>query len=340
MEMSETPFITVVVPVRNEEPYIGATLSMLLAQDWPADRLEILVADGMSTDATAEKVRQMAAKDPRVRLLENRRKLSSAGRNLGFAQGRGDVFVVVDGHCHVEGDGLFRSIAACLQKSGAACLGRPQPLDPPGISEFQQAVAAARASALGHGRGSYIYSKHEGFISPVSNGAVYLRRVVEALDGVDESFDACEDVEYNLRVEKAGFSAYMSPDLTVKYFPRESLGGLWRQMVRYGRGRARLNAKHPETGSAASLAPLVFVAGLLVLLLVSLFSHTGLALLLAALGFYGAVVAAFSIFLGAQKGPRFTATLIPVFFVIHAGLGWGMLSERLARRLFRRRAAS
>lgn len=331
--MDEHPFLTVVVPVRNEAAHVKATLSMLLSQDWPGDRLEILVADGMSTDDTARRVREICAGDTRVRLLENKDILSSAGRNLCFRLGRGDVFIVVDGHCHIRGDRFFRSIQKALEKSGADCLGRPQPLDPPGISPFQQAVAAARASTLGHGRGSLIYTNHEGFISPVSNGAVYTRRVVEALGPVDESFDACEDVEYNLRVEKAGFTAYMHPDLAVSYYPRESLWGLWRQMLRYGRGRAKLAAKHPDTRSLAGLAPLFFVSLLLVLLAASLFSQVGLAAFLCLAAFYLGVISAYSFLMARGRGARFTLKLIPIFFVIHAGLGWGYLRELFARRL-------
>ena len=88
-------FITVVMPVRNEERFIAETLTQLLEQDYPPDRYEILVADGMSDDSTRSIVRELAAKHPQIRLLDNPGMRSSAGRNVGFQSGRGDIFPFV-----------------------------------------------------------------------------------------------------------------------------------------------------------------------------------------------------------------------------------------------------
>ena len=87
------PFISVIVPVRNEERCIRHTLEQLLAQDYPADRFEVLVADGRSADATRAVVSLVAARHPNVRLLDNPRRWSSAGRNAAVRAARGDVLV-------------------------------------------------------------------------------------------------------------------------------------------------------------------------------------------------------------------------------------------------------
>ena len=145
------PFITVVMPVRNEARFIVATLGQLLGQEYPPDRYEILVADGMSDDGTQAIVQEIAASNPQVRLLENSKRLSSAGRNVGFRNGIGVYFLVVDGHCFIPDNQLFNNMVDCFVKSGADCLGRPQTLDPPGLTHFQTAVALARESRLGHG---------------------------------------------------------------------------------------------------------------------------------------------------------------------------------------------
>ena len=140
------PFITVVMPVRNEARFIGETLGQLVAQDYLPDRYEIIVADGMSDDGTREIVLDLSRQHPQVRLLDNPKRLSSAGRNVGFKKGQGDYFLVVDGHCYIPDNQLLNNVADCFEQSGADCLGRPQPLDPPGLSDFQKSVALARAS--------------------------------------------------------------------------------------------------------------------------------------------------------------------------------------------------
>jgi glycosyltransferase involved in cell wall biosynthesis/cellulose synthase/poly-beta-1,6-N-acetylglucosamine synthase-like glycosyltransferase len=335
---ADSPFITVVMPVRNEARFIADTLGQLLRQDYPRERFEILVADGMSDDGTREIVARIAGEDGRVRLLNNPKKRSSAGRNVGFKAGQGDYFVVVDGHCHIPDDQFLRNISDCFEKSGAHCLGRPQPLDPPGLTPFQQSVALARASRLGHGGDSLIYGEFEGFASPVSNGAAYRREIFDKIGYVDEAFDACEDVEFNYRVEQAGLKAYTSPKLTVRYFPRENLSALVGQMRRYGRGRTRLYRKHPGLLSLSALVPACFAGGVaafvallgldLVFGFSAFLSFVFFALGLALLA-YAALVGVSTVRICRESGWDHVWRVPFVFLLVHGGLGLGMWEEVL-----------
>ncbi len=324
------PFITVVMPVYNEGRFIEQTLRQLLAQEYPADRYEILVADGMSTDTTREIVRSLANEYPQVRLLDNPRRKSSAGRNVGFQKGRGEYFLVVDGHCYIPNHQLLTSVADCFRTSGAACLGRPQPLDPPDLSPFQQAVALARGSRLGHGGDSLIYSDYEGYCSPVSNGAAYARHVFEKVGYVDEQFDACEDVEFNYRLEQAGLTCYTSPKLTIRYYPRENLHGLFRQMVRYGEGRFRFIRKHREALTINQLIPAGFVVGLLLLFLsffILCFGHAITKSLVCFYGLYCITMGIESLRIAVNNNWSIFCYVPCILFVIHFGIGWGFVKS-------------
>src|ERR1700756_4936108 len=90
-EISELPFVSIIMPIRNEERAISRVLDCLLAQDYPQDRLEILVADGMSTDGTRRIVSVAAAGDSRIRLLDNPQRIMASGFNLGLKSARGDI---------------------------------------------------------------------------------------------------------------------------------------------------------------------------------------------------------------------------------------------------------
>src|SRR5205085_10028453 len=142
-------FVSVIVPVRNEERFIGRTLAQLLAQDYPAGSFEVLVADGRSTDATREIVHSVAAAHPNVALLDNPKRWSSAGRNVAVRAARGDILVVVDGHCDLANGRYLRDLAGAFARSGADCIGRPQPLDVSTAAPLQRAIAAARTSRPG-----------------------------------------------------------------------------------------------------------------------------------------------------------------------------------------------
>lgn len=331
--------ITIVMPVRNEARFIGDTLTQLVTQDYPANRYEIIVADGMSDDGTRRIVADFAREHKMVKLMDNPGCLSSAGRNIGFKNGRGDIFLVVDGHCHMPDNQLFNNIANAFERSSADCLGRPQPLNPPGLSSFQKAVALARNSRIGHSGNSLIYSDYEGFASPVSNGAVYKSRVFAAIGYVDENFDACEDVEFNYRVGKAGLKSYTSPSLTIKYYPRENLKSLLRQMIRYGRGRCKFIKKHPETFNIDMMVTPLFVSGLF-LLLSSCFSallfpnpefkrlaNSLFFLILLPYCIYAALIGIESLRIAFRKGFRYLKFLPPIFFTVHFGLGFGFIKQ-------------
>lgn len=93
----------------------------------------------------------------------------------------------------------------------------------------------------------------------MSVGCAYKREVFEKIGYVDESFGACEDVDFNYRVEKAGFLTFFSPLVGVKYYPRENLASVWKQLLRFGQGRFRFISEHPETINLDMMLPAAFV---------------------------------------------------------------------------------
>lgn len=237
--------VSVVLPVLNEARDIGRLLGEIFSQTPPPGGFEVLVADGGSTDSTRQIVAESTRTWSNLKLLDNPRKLSSAGRNVGARAARGRYVVFLDGHCRLPRQNYLVRLVELFESTGAACLCRPQPLDQITEGQWAAAISAARHSPLGHNPGSDIYRGEPGYTDPESAGAAYLRAIIAALGGYDERFDACEDVEFNHRVGLAGLTAYRHPDLAVAYRPRETLRGLFRQMLRYGRGRARLMARHP-----------------------------------------------------------------------------------------------
>lgn len=317
------PFINIGIPVLNECRTLRATINDVLSQDYPRDRFQVVVADGGSTDGTVEIVESLISEGWPVVLKRNGRKVSASGRNLCLLERTADIFVFLDGHCHIPSRSWLYDIADLLEKKGADCLARPQPLDHPNNSNFQKAIAFCRQSRSGHISNSLIYASHEGFVSPVSHGAAYTRAVVDAIGLYDERFDACEDVEFNFRVEAAGFQTFMSPRLTVCYRPRSSPVALFHQVFRYGRGRARLICKHPNAATSdTALAPLPAACACALILLATFvkpifFIAAGLA---AAYCAWFTGTALFS----RPRAPLAGLIYVPlVYFIIHVGFSIG-----------------
>lgn len=324
--------ITVIVPVRNEEAAIRGTLTALLSQAYPKEQFEVIVADGGSEDATVAIVRELQLDHANLHLTYNPKRWSSAARNLGVRHMQGDVAVIVDGHCHVPDRHYLQNLSDALRESGAECLGRPQPLDSDDPSPFQQAVSAARSSRLGHNPDSDIYSNESKFVEPQNTAIAYRREVFERIGLFDESFDACEDVEFNQRVFDAGFRCFFTPKLTIVYHPRTSLCGLTKQLVRYGTGRARLAKKHPASLTLPALVPPLWLVWLVIGLVLSLTVRYFAWLYAASIILYASMILGGSVWLGRGMAPCVALRIPGVLLGIHFGFGWGFLRESLRKR--------
>jgi cellulose synthase/poly-beta-1,6-N-acetylglucosamine synthase-like glycosyltransferase len=195
---------------------------------------------------------------------------------------------------------------------------------------LQRAVALARSSRLGHHPASHIWSDREGFVPPQSVAVAYRRSVFERIGLFDESFDACEDVELNHRVAGAGMRCFFAPRVRVRYHPRQTLAGLFRQMVRYGRGRMRLLRKHPDSFSLPGFVPAAFLAGVVFGPLFAAWSAWLGLLYAGVLGAYGLAVLANSVALAVRARELALLPLLPpVFLAVHFGAGFGLWWEAL-----------
>lgn len=328
---SELPTISVIVPVRNEERFLAETLEMLLRQDYPSGRREILVVDGESEDQTRSIAESYAARHPEIRYFSNPRRWSSAARNIGVRAARGEVILIVDGHCQIRGQDHFRQLAAAFQDPNVACVGRPQPQDISHASLLQQAIAAARSSRLGHHPDSFIYSSESQIVPAHSVAIAYRRTVFDNVGYFDEQFDACEDVELNHRVDQARLKCLFEPRVAVYYHPRATLTGLFRQLARYGRGRIRLWRKHADTMSWKSLLPAAWLVYMALLPVCGWIPLPGRTWYLAGILFYLMAIAWSSLAIAIEKRRFGLLGLVPlVFIVIHAGSGYGLLRELVA----------
>ncbi|VTS08822.1 glycosyltransferase family 2 protein [Tuwongella immobilis] len=324
-------FISVVVPVRNEAKAIETTIRQLYAQDYPPSQFEVIVADGRSTDDTVAIVRRLQAEFPSLRLEDNPRQLASAARNVGIRASQGDVVIIIDGHCNIPDPNYLRHIEQAFVTSGAESLGRPQPLRVPNPTPFQLCLAIARESKLGHNPHSAIYDDQPQYVAPQNVAVAYRRNVFEKVGLFDESFDACEDVEFNTRVDQAGFRCYFEPKLRIDYHPRSTYRGLFVQMARYGTGRCRLARKHRGSLTLPALVPPLWLAFLIVGGPLSLIAPMFGWLFGGLVALYSAVILLESLRLSARHG-WWTFPRIPLLLLtIHAGFGWGFLRECLPK---------
>lgn len=262
--MSSLPRITIAMPAYNEERYIEACLASVQAQDYPGDLIEILVADGRSTDRTREIVARLGASDPRIRLIDNGARLQAAGLGLIAKHATGDVIVRMDVHCEYAPTYVSRCVAT-LVRTGADNVGGAQRAR--ARTPFQRALCAALASPLGTGGARYRSEDAEGYVDTVFLGA-FRRSVFETVGLWDPAAVTNEDAELNQRILASGGKVYLARDIIVHYYPRDSFAALARQYVRYGAGRARMLRKQGEFPTLRPLVPFLAMSGIAATLVV------------------------------------------------------------------------
>lgn len=308
------------MPVLNEAAFIRRSLAAALAQDYPPDRLEILVVDGGSTDDTPQIVREIIAQTghPQVRLLHNPRRIQAAALNIGIQAARGDIIVRVDGHTVIAPD-YVRTCVAYLAEGRADNAGGL--MRPVGITYVGQAVALATSSPFGIGGSKFHYSEKEQYVDTVYLGA-YWRHTFDRIGLYDETFRINEDYELNYRLRQAGGRILLSPNIISHYTPRSSLTALWRQYFQYGRWKVRTLQKHPASLRWRQTVPPLFVAGLVGSLLAGLAWPPAWWLFGGVAGAYLLANLVASTISARRGGWRYLPVLPLVFAIIH--IGWGL----------------
>ncbi len=307
--------VTIAMPSYNEEHYIEACIASVQAQDYPADLIEILIADGRSTDRTREILARLSAADPRIRMIDNPARLQAAGLGLLVKEATGDIVVRMDVHAEYAPDYVRRCVEV-LERTGADNVGGAQRAK--ARTPFQHALCAALQSPLGVGGAKYRSADAEGFVDTVFLGA-FRRRVFETVGLWDPGAITNEDAELNQRILDTGGQIYLSKDIVVHYFPRESLKALAKQYFRYGRGRARTLLKLGKFPTLRPLLPFFLVSGAAALLLTPpLWPFAP-----AAFATYALATGAEAVRVGRGLGARAIPTVWAIFPVLHASHGAG-----------------
>ena len=256
------PSISVILPARDAEATLGHALDSILSQDYDGD-LEVIVADGSDTPATAAVVRERSA----VQLVKNPQKTIGFGINRAIRESSGDVLVRCDAHAFLP-PGYLRRAVATLERTGAANVGGRQVAV--GTTFFERAVAIAMTARLGAGDARYRVGGKEGPVDTVYLGT-FRRTALEAVGGFDPTFFHNQDYEVNWRLRQRGQTVWFDPMLTVSYRPRDTLRKLAQQYFNYGRWKSVMLRRHPRSIRLRHMLPPMLLLGLAASLLVVVF---------------------------------------------------------------------
>lgn len=326
--------VDVVVPAYNEERYIDACIDGVLAQDYPADRLRLLLVDAGSSDGTLPIAEARAAAEERIAVLSGHGRLTTPeALNVALAASDADVFARVDAHGHPAPDYVSRAVEA-LAAGGEQVVGVGGQPSFAGESSFGRAFTLARGSRLGVGGSVYAARGTRQIVDTVPWGA-YRRGALEAVGGFDPAMNHGEDEELNWRLKQAGMKVMLDGAISFEYVPRSSLAAAFRQYRDYGRARVRVVAAHPDFLRARHLAPAAFVVLGGGLILASPFSSVARIGLAALAGAYLTAIVVGALIATGREDLRLAPEVAACFPALHLGYGAGTIGGALS--LLRRR---
>ena len=319
--------VSIIIPCRNEEKFIGGCLDSIIANDYPEDKLEILVIDGLSEDRTREIIKRYIEQYPYIKLLNNSKKYTPFAFNIGIKQAKGEAIMLMGGHATYSRDYISKSIKY-LKEYEADNVGGVVKIISKDNTLIAKAIVLASSSFFGAGNAYYKTRNLKGakFVETVFGGC-YKREIFEKIGYFNENLIRTQDLEFNLRLRKSGGRILLCPDIVAYYFIRSDIRSFCRYnfinsfWVTYPR---RFLPYMPV--SWRHLVPLLFVISLTLALLLSLLSSFFFWLFLSIAGVYLLSNLIFSFMIAFREKNIGYMFVVPVLFVLlHVGYGLGSL---------------
>jgi len=319
-----TPFVSIIIPCRNEENYIARCLDSVLSQDYPGDKLEILLADGMSTDGTPQIILDYEKKHPSIRYFQNPKKIVTMGLNILIKQAKGELIARMDAHTEFPKDYISKCVKY-IQEHNVDNVGGII-LTLPGNNTLRaKAIALAMSSPFGVGN-SYFRTgvKEPRLVDTVPFGC-FRREVFDRIGLFDEDMVRSQDAEFNLRLIKNGGKILLVPEIVSRYYARDSFIKMITMYAQYGYFKSLSAAKLGKIMGIRQMIPALFVASLMVLFLGSLFVKPLIWLFLFELSLYLTANIFFSIKISSKNSLLLTPILAWSFALIHFTFGFNYL---------------
>jgi succinoglycan biosynthesis protein ExoA len=282
--------VSVIVPCFNEQRTIGSLLQAIHDQTYPLMDIEVIIADGMSTDGTREVIREFSEEHPNlsIHLIDNPARIIPAALNKAIRAANGEVLVRLDAHSIPDRDYIERCLVV-LENTGSANVGGMWQIRPSGDGWMARSIAVAASHPLGAGDARYRTGGEAGEVDTVPFGA-FQREWVDRVGFFDETLLTNEDYEFNVRLRRAGGVIRFDPTIRSAYFARSDFPSLARQYVRYGYWKARMLRRYPGSLRWRQAIPPLFVLTLILLGFVALLWNPARLLIAVQLSLYALLV--------------------------------------------------
>jgi succinoglycan biosynthesis protein ExoA len=324
--------VSIIIPCYNEEKTIYELLSAIRAQTFPLEELEVVIADGMSTDRTRERISDFQTNHPEleIRVVENKKRTIPAALNQAIAMSQGEIITRMDAHTVPAQDYVEKCVTA-LEVGLGSNVGGVIEIEPGIENWIGTSISIATAHPLGVGNAHYRTANRAREADTVAFGTYY-RDLVKKVGYYDESLLANEDYEFNTRIRKSGGRIWVDPAIRCIYYSRPNYRSLARQYFTYGYWKLEMLRRYPETLRWRQALPPLFVSGILMLLLLSIFWFFARFLLVLCLSIYLLILIGGSLTPAIKRKNLLLVIGVPIaIMTMHVSWGSGFLWNLLKK---------
>jgi glycosyltransferase involved in cell wall biosynthesis len=315
--------ISIIIPCRNEEKFIAKCLDTVISQDYSIENLEVFVVDGDSQDNTKKIIREYEKNYSFIKLLNNPKKYTPFGLNIGIKKSKGDIIIRMDAHAGYEKDYISKCVKYLIEY-GADNVGGIIKTLPAKNTIIAKAIAASLASRFGAASSFRLGSQKPIWVDTVFGGC-YKREVFEKIGYFDERMIRSQDIEFNKRLLAAGGKILLVPEIIAIYFPQSTLEGFLKHNFIDGFWITFPLKFGIKYFSLRHLIPLFFTFIFLFSFILGIFSFWMRLLFDLFFLFYFTVNSLFSLFISRKIGVTSLPFIMSAFFIRHFFYGFGSL---------------
>jgi GT2 family glycosyltransferase len=319
------PLVTVVVPCRNEARHIARCLESILANDYPKERMEILVLDGMSEDGTREIVAGYSERYPMIRLVDNPKKHIPVAMNIGIREARGERILKMDAHSTYQAEYISRCVAY-QDLYGAENAGGVWKMVPGADTATARAIVLGLGSRFGSGNANVKVGVDKPTWSDTTAFGCFKKELFNRIGMYDEKLLSSSDLDLNQRIQAAGGGILVVPDVVISYTADGNLRAFRRHVFADGVWVSYVMKFGKKAWSWRHWVPAAFVLGLVAACALGALNRAFLWLGLGIGAAYAAVSVAVSLQIAVREREARYAFLLPIVFTVrHFVHGLGTL---------------
>ncbi len=319
--LHKDPLVSIIIPCRNEEEFIRDCLDSILKQDYPKERMEILVADGMSQDRTRQIIDDSFSAYPFIKVLDNFERITPAAFNVGIRDAKGEIILIMGAHSTYQNDYISKCVHN-LMKADADNVGGICKILPRNDGLQARSIAYAMCSAFGMGNSYFRVGSNKNRYVDTVFGGCYRKQLFDKIGLFDVDLIRGQDTEFNTRIINNGGKILLVPEIVSYYSARDTLLNLWKMQWQYGHFKPLVIKKVGQLFTIRQVVAPLFVAVLAFSLILSPFSKVFLCLFFSVLVLYIIANLAFSFKIASKESLKCFPIMPIVFAVIH--FAWGI----------------